>query len=227
MPITHGRGDESKKKILETYKLQAVMHAPLLNGKAIQCVCNDKVTGNFYQFDALDPDTGKTVDTLYAGESCARKLLELSATHGKAPITPIPLFNPLHVLRERNGGGHGGGNAAENQDGAKKTHPLNVEVEQAIYLTLLCWGELPTPGQAFSDILAEIRRRPDRPLLDMRVRSVNTAIGNKRSKGLTLTQMLAVERANNPNLKHYAFPLMTAALKREEEKKEQPFPSNL
>lgn len=227
MPITNGRGDDKKKQILAKYKFRAAMHAPLLNGKSIRCVCGDEVTGNFYQFDAMDPHTDKVVDTLYAGSGCASKLIEFSHSHGISPILPIPLFNPLHVLRDRIGGGHGAGGRADDESAAVKMHPLNVEIERAIYLTLLCWGELPTPGQAFSEILAEIRQRPERPLLDMRVRSVNTAISNKRSEGLSLTQMLAKERANNPSLKHYAFPLMTEALKREEAKKGQDFPCNL
>jgi hypothetical protein len=231
MPITDGRGDDKKKKILEKYKFRAAMHAPLLNGKAIRCVCGDQVTGNFYQFDVIDPSTNKIVDTLYAGaggNGCANKLMELSQHHGISPISSIPLFNPLHVHRIAIGGNRGAArDAVGPYDPPIAMAPLNVEIEQAILLTLLCWGELLAPGQAFSEILAEIRQHPERPVLDMRIRSVNTAIGSKRSGGKTLTQMLDAARQSNANLRHYTFPLMREALQREGERLQKAFPSNL
>lgn len=204
MAITNGRGDENKLRILDHYYLHPVMHAVLLNDRPITCCCGEPVTDGFYQFDARD-HAGNVVNLMYAEDTCAQTFLRLSEASGAVPITPLPLFNPLQRPDDyglESGQRHNGVGA----------HPLNAELEQAIYLTLLCWGTLPSPYVGFSPLLDRIRQYPDRPVMDWEVKVVNTAICKR---GHTLTAMLAELRKTNETLKHYTFPELEAVLVRE------------
>jgi len=130
----------------------------------------------------------------------------------------LPLFNPLQPVQGGGGGGHGQpGNSAP-------IAPINAEIEQAINLTLICWNSPPRSGGVFSKLLAKIRRFPNQPLSDSEVRSINTAIG---PRGGTLTARLAVLRANNPTLRHYAFPAIAAVLQSEAVRLGTPINNNL
>ena len=207
MAITNGRGDDNKVRILEQYCLHPVMHTLLLNGRSITCCCGQPVTDAFYQFDALD-HAGNVVSLLYAGDACAETFLRLSEVSGAAPITPLPIFNPLQSIND--GGDHGLGSAQCGNNVA--ADPLNAELERAIYLTLLCWGSRPRPEAVFSQLLDRMRQHPDRPPMDWEVRAVNTAIGKS---GRTLTAMLAELRVPNEKLRHYIFPQLEMVLGRE------------
>jgi hypothetical protein len=208
MAITNGRGDENKIRILSQYGLRPVMHSVLLNGQCITCCCGLPVTDRFYQFDVVNPVSGRVVDILYAGEECAGRFLLLSRSSSSSPIPPLALFDPLQGAAET---GYGAQGAGLPKNGAPMA-PINAEVEQAICLTLMCYGRLPVPEGAFSILLRKIRANPDRPLLDWEIRTVNTKIGNE---GHTLTAMLANLREANQSLKQYAVPEMAAALRRE------------
>jgi hypothetical protein len=207
MAITNGRGDENKIHILSQYGLHPLMHSVLLNGHSITCCCGLPVTDRFYQFDVVAPASGQVVNTLYAEEECAERFLLLSQTSGSSRITPLALFDPLQVTPGADHGVHDAGSPENNAPLA----PINAEVEQAIYLALIC-GVTPVPENVFSAFLRKIRTRPGRALTDWEVRAVNTAIGNG---GHTLTTMLAKLREDNKPLKHYTFPEMAAALRRE------------
>jgi hypothetical protein len=208
MPIANGHGDENKSQILGRYHLCPVMHSVLLNGQSLTCCCGKPITGRFYQFDVFSPFSGRVVNILYAGEDCAEKFFKLSQTLGSKRIAPLALFDLLQADVE----------AGREPDDARLPEkgtfvaPINAEVEQAIYLTLMSCSAPPSPGRVFSDVLKKIRAHPDRPLTDWEVRAVNTRIGND---GQSLATVLAKLRADNPTLRHFAFPEMTAALRRE------------
>jgi hypothetical protein len=208
MAIANGRGDENKIHILSQYGLHPVMHSVLLNGHSITCCCGLPVTDRFYQFDVVSPFSGRVVNTLYAGEECAERFLSLSQKSGSARITPLALFDPLQVAP---GTGHGARGVRLPENNVPMT-PINAEVEQAIYLTLIFRDALPVSDGVFSDFLRKIRANPGRPLMDCEVRAVNTKIGYS---GHTLTAMLAKLREDNKLLRHYTFPEMAAALRRE------------
>ena len=208
MAIANGRGDENKIHILSQYGLRPVMHSVLLNGQSIVCCCGLSIKDRFYQFDVVSPVSGRVLDTLYAGEECSERFLLLSQTSGSSRITPLALFDPLQVAPGTCDGVHDAGLPEDITPMA----PINAEVEQAIFLTLMCCGTLPAPEGVFSVLLRKIRANPGRPLLDWEVRTVNTKIGNE---GHTLTAMLAKLREANQSLKHYTFPEMAAALRRE------------
>ena len=111
------------------------MHTILLNGRSVLCCCGEPIADEYYQFEAID-HAGNVVNLLYAEHDCAQRLLRLSQASGVAPITLLPLFNPLKPLevddRHRLESERHGDDAT--------VSPLAVELEQAIYLTLLCWG---------------------------------------------------------------------------------------
>jgi hypothetical protein len=208
MAIAVGRGDENKIKILGQYGLRPVMHSTLLNGQSLTCCCGLPVADRFYQFDVLSPASGRVVNTLYAGEECAERFLSLSQTSGSLRITPLALFDPLQIDPEA---GHGMRDAGLPESSAPMA-PINAEIEQAIYLTLMCCGSIPAPEGVFSVLLRKIRANPGRPSMDWEIRAVNTKIGNG---GHTLTAMQAKLREDNKPLRHYTFPEMAAALRRE------------
>jgi hypothetical protein len=213
MAITNGRGDANKRLILHKYRLQPVMYTRPLNGKVLQCCCGNPVEERYYQFDAMDRISGRPIDILYAGDHCANRLIELSADLalelGEPPFPKLAFFDPL-AAPPRNA--HAGGDHAGNTLSAPGVvmAPLNIEIERAIMLTLICWNATPRPGSVFSQLLDEMRRFPTRPLYESKVRSVNTAIGGKA--GRKLTNMLGELRQRNPTLRHYEFPLMKAIL---------------
>jgi hypothetical protein len=208
MAMPNGRGDENKIQILSQYGLHPVMHSVLLNGQSITCCCGLPVTDRFYQFDVVSPVSSRVVNTLYAGEQCAERFLSLSQTSGSSRITPLALFDPLQVAPETE---HEASDAGLPKNSAPML-PINVEVEQAIYLTMMCWGALPAPEDVFSVLLRKIRAHPGRPLMDCEVRTVNSKIGND---GHTLDAMLAKLREDDKSLRHYTFPEMASALRRE------------
>jgi len=208
MAVANGRGDENKIHILSQYGLHPVMHSVLFNGHSITCCCGLPVTDRFYQFDVVSLASGLVVNTLYAGDECAERFLLLSQSSGSSRITPLALFDPLQVAP---GTGYGVHHAGLPENKAPMA-PINAEVEQAIYLTLICSGAAPVPESVLSDFLRKIRANPGRPLPDWEVRAVNSAIG---FGGRTLTSMLAKLREANKPLKHYTFSEMAAALRRE------------
>jgi hypothetical protein len=207
MTIANGRGDENKVHILSQYGLHPLMHSVLLNGHSITCCCGQLVKDRFYQFDVVVPSSGRVVNTLYAGEDCAERFLSLSRTSGLSRITPLALFDPLQSTA---GAGPDVRDAGLAEDDAPMA-PINTEVEHAIYLALICCAT-PVSESVLSDFLRKIRSHPDRPLADWEVRAVNTAIGNG---GHTLATILVKLREENKSLKHFAFPEMAAALRRE------------
>jgi hypothetical protein len=207
MTISNGHGDENKVRILNQYRLRPAMHTILLQGRSVMCCCGQPVTEEFYQFDAVD-HAGNVVNLLYAGDDCAQTLLRLSETTGAATIRPLPLFNPLQPLNVDGYHEIEPGRRGNDVD----VNPLNAELEQAIYLTLLCWEAIPRPSVVFSQLLDRIHQHPDRPLMDWEVRTVNTIICKS---GHTLTAMLAELRTTNETLRHYTFPQLEAALGRE------------
>jgi hypothetical protein len=208
MAMGNGRDDENKIQILSQYGLRPLMHGVLLNGQSLTCCCGAPVTDRFYQFDVVSPVSGRVVNTLYAGEACAERFLSLSQASGPSPITPLALFDPWQVSPAT---GHGMADAGLPENGAPMA-PINAEVEQAIYLTLMCCGALPEPEDVFSVLLRKIRANPGRPLMDCEVRAVNSKIGND---GRTLDAMLAKLREDNTSLRRYTFPEMASALRRE------------
>ncbi len=72
MLITNGQGDDKKRKILRQYRLTPVMHTRLLQGMALRCCCGRPLEDRYYQFDATERSTGKTVAILYAGDERLR-----------------------------------------------------------------------------------------------------------------------------------------------------------
>lgn len=209
MLITHGRGDDNKRKILRQYRLTPVMHTRPLNGKARLCCCGRSLEDRYYQFEVIERSTKKPVGILYAGDKhCADRFFELSgelaAQLGEAPIQPLPFFDPLEGEPwEADGGARGAGSARMSMA------PLNLEVMRAINLTLICWDTVPRPGSVFSKILEEIHRFPKRSVSDSTVKSVNTAISKG---GRRLGDMLATLRQANSTLRQFEFPLMQARL---------------
>lgn len=213
MLITNGPGDDKKREILHQYRLTPVMHTRLLQGMALRCCCGRPLEDRYYQFDATERSTGKTVAILYAGDKgCAARFFDLSeelaAALSDKPMTPLPFFDPLRgEPEEAVSGGRGNGES----HGRGGMHPLNKEVVCAINLTLMCWGAFIHPGSLFSKLLEQIRQLPDRPLYDWKVKAVNTAI----SKGCRrLSTMLDEKRSQNPRLRRFEFPLMEACLQR-------------
>lgn len=208
MAMGNGCGDESKIQILSENALRPLMHSVLLNGQSLTCCCGLPITDRFYQFDVVSPFGGRVVNSLYAGEECAERFLLLSRTLGSSRIPPLALFDPLQVAP---GTGQGVRDDGPPENGAPMA-PINAEAERAIYLTLMCRGVLPAPEGVFSVLLRKIRANPDRPLMDWEIRAMNTEIGND---GHTLAAALAKLREDNPLLRHFTFPEMAAALRRE------------
>ncbi|RUL65973.1 hypothetical protein EKH79_04545 [Dyella dinghuensis] len=205
MPITYGCDEQKKIHLLTQYRLYPVVHTVLLRGRSITCCCGQAITGEFYQFDAIDL-AGNILNVLFASDACAQDLLRLSQTHGSGPITLLPLFNPMQQMhREIH-------DESVVQEHSSRRHPLNAEVEEAIYLAVMCEDWPPQQRRVFTELLDRIRRNPTQPVMDWEVKTMNTAISKG---GKCLAAMLNVQRERNAGLKHYAFPEISAALKRE------------
>lgn len=206
MTITNGRDEQSKIHILEQYHLYPVIHTVLLQGRSMTCCCGQPITDEFYQFDAVD-HAGNVLNVLFASVTCAQTLSRLSQTHGLEPIVLLPLFNPMQ---------HPHGEVSDEwgmHEHSVPRHPLNAEVEEAIFLTLICEDSPPQQRHVFSQLLNRIRHNPTFPIMDWEVKSINSTISKG---GKCLNAMLNAQREKNADLKHYAFPEMSAALKREE-----------
>jgi hypothetical protein len=205
MAITYGCDEQRKIHLLAQYRLYPVVHAVLLQGRSITCCCGQPITDEFYQFDAIDRG-GNILNVLFASATCAQDLLRLSRAHGSGPITLLPVFSPMQHLQ---------GEIRDEwtaQEHSSRRHPLNTEVEEAIYLALTCQDSSPQQRRVFTELLDRIRRNPTQPVMDWEVKTMNTAI----SKGdKCLAAMLSAQREKNAGLKHYTFPEISAALKRE------------
>jgi hypothetical protein len=205
MAITNGCGDQNKIHILDKYYLYPVIHAVLLHGRSITCCCGQPIVGEFYQFDAIDQG-GNVLNVLFASATCARTLLRLSQIHGPQPIVLLPLFSPLQYRADDMRG------ELEAEENRLSKHPLNAEIEEAIYLTLTCGDASPLQRRVFAQTLNRIRLNPTWPIMDWEVKSINSTISKG---GKCLPAMLDDQRRENPDLKHYTFPEISAVLKRE------------
>jgi hypothetical protein len=205
MAVTNGCCDQDKIRILERYRLYPVVHTVLLPGRSLTCCCGQPITGEFYQFDVID-HAGNILNALFASSSCAQNLLRLSQTHGTHPIIPLPLFDPMH---------HPENTVMDEPDALEHSlprHPLNTEVENAIYLTLMCRDSPAEQRHFFSQLLGRIRQNPGYPIRDWEIRAMNTAMSKD---GKCLTTMLEDQQEKSLGFKRFAFPEMRAALQRE------------
>ena len=202
MPIDNGRGAENKRRIRYEWDLIPVLHTHLLNGHPITCCCGDAVTGKYYRFDAVNRASGVR-NVLFAGDGCARGLLRV-----EPKIDSLPLFNPLQTP---DGGGRG--DSRRGGGGVSGMAPFNAEMYAVIHLVLMCWGRAPTGDGPLSKILGEIRQAPAEAHPAWTAKSVNTVIG-KGSR--SLSTMLAALPPQDPPLRHFSFPLLTAALQQAE-----------
>jgi hypothetical protein len=205
MAITNGCDEQKKIHLLAQYRLYPVVHTVLLQGRSITCCCGQPITDEFYQFDAID-QAGNILNVLFASAACAQDLLRLSQTHGSGAVTLLPLFNPMGRVHSEFF------DEPAMREHVVPRHPLNAEVEEAIYLTLMCEDSSPQQRRVFTELLDRIRRNPARPVMDWEVKSMNTAISKD---GKCLAAMLTAQREKNAGLKHYTFPEISAALKRE------------
>jgi hypothetical protein len=205
MAITNELDEQNKIHLLNQYRLYPVIHTVLLQGRSITCCCGQPITDEFYQFDAIDHG-GNVLNVLFASATCAQTLLRLSQTYSAEPIAPLPLFNPMQRLYSEVG------DESERQGHSLPRHPLNAEVEESIYLTLMCEDASPQQRRVFTELLDRIRRHPTRPIMDWEVKAMNTAISKG---GKCLTGILNAQREKNAGLGHYTFPEICAVLKRE------------
>lgn len=205
MPITCGCDEQKKIHLLAQYRLYPVAHTVLLQGRSITCCCGQPITDEFYQFDAIDQG-GNILNVLFASATCAQDLLRLSQTQGSGPITLLPLFNPMQQIHSEIR------DESVAQEHSSRRHPLNAEVEEAIYLALMCEDWTPQQRRVFTELLDRIRRNPTQPVMDWEVKTMNTAISRD---GKCLAAMLNALREKNAGLKYYTFPEISAALKRE------------
>jgi hypothetical protein len=205
MAVTYACDEKIKIRILDQYRLHPVVHTVLLQGRSITCCCGQPITGEFYQFDAVD-HAGNVLNVLFASAKCAETLSRLSHEHGSEPLVLLPLFNPMEQphgeVRDHSGV----------REHSPPRHPLNAEVEESIYLALTCEDSSPQQRRIFTQLLNRIRRSPTFPILDWEVKVLNAAVSKD---GKCLTGMLNAQREKNPGLKHYTFPEISAALKRE------------
>lgn len=197
MAIGNGRGLGNKRRIRAEWDLVPMLHTRLLNGHPVTCCCGEPVTGKYYRFDATHRSTGRG-DVLFAGAGCSRDLLQVAPA-----ISPLPLFDPLQPAGASHARRGGNGNGTPGMD------PFNAELYAVIHLILMCWGRPPTNEGALSKILAEIRQAPTQALPAWTAKSVNTAIGKGRR---SLTAMLAALPQQNPPLRQFLFPRLTATL---------------
>jgi hypothetical protein len=205
MAITNGRNEQDKVRILERYRLYPLIHTILLHGRSITCCCGEPINDEFYQFDVID-HSGNILNTLFASSTCAQTFLRLSQTYGTQPILPLPLFDPMEQVQD------GVSEELDIEEQSLPMHPLNVEVEKAIYLTLMSRDSPPEQRHFFSHLLNRIRRNPAYPINDWEVKAMNEAISKD---GKCLTAMLDDQRQKHSGLKHFTFPEMRAALQRE------------
>jgi hypothetical protein len=205
MAVTYACDEENKIRILEQYRLHPVVHTVLLHGRSITCCCGQPITDEFYQFDTVDL-AGNVLNVLFASPQCAQALFRLSQTHGPEPIALLPLFNPMQQP-------HGEvGDQSGTPEHCAPRHPLNAEIEDSIYLALTCEDASLQQRRIFTQLLNRIRRNPSLPIMDWEVRDLNAILSKD---GKCLTAMVNRQRAKNAGLKHYTFPEISAALKRE------------
>jgi hypothetical protein len=205
MAITHGVCEEDKIRILEHYRLYPVIHTVLLPDRSLTCCCGKPISGEFYQFDVID-NAGNVLNALFASAECARSLLRLSENHGAQPIMPLPLFDPMQATEGTEG------NEPVTLEHDSATHPLNTEVEHAIYLKLMSRDSSVDQRVFFSNLLKRIRQNPTYPVMDWEIKAMNTVISKD---GKCLTSMLNELQEKHMGFRRFSFPEMRAALQRE------------
>lgn len=205
MAITNGYGEQNKICLLAKYRLYPVMHAVLLQGRSMTCCCGQPIVDEFYQFDAIDR-AGHVLNVLFASNACTNEFARLSLENGFEPITLLPLFNPTQHLHDERRAGSG------MQEHSVEKHPLNAEVEEAIYLALMCEETSPYQRRFFTNLLVRMRRNPACPIMDWEIKAMNASLSKG---GKCMATVLDAQRQANPELKHYTFPEISAALRRE------------
>ena len=171
------RGTETRKKIVEEYKVGPVAHIKLLANQTKHSDAGATIEDKYYIFSAIRKSDGKK-DVIQCGMGAARDFLRILNHPG------LPLFNPLKVEEVTSLSN----NEEANND--KKIDDWNDRARQlynAIMWLIIAWDAKPdTPLFKFRDDIEKNKRYDP---FDWKIKRVNTVIMNG-GKGKTLTEII-------------------------------------
>ena len=192
------RGTESRKRILENYKIHPIAHVKLLSGQKKLSCTSDTLTDSYYCFDYVSRNDSSDKGTFYCGSHAASDFLKL------AKLSPLPLFNPLSASGEGGTGGTG-------EFSSKKWDALAKELNTAINMLVVCWDIVPS--RILASIQVQLNQYPYSAPFTSKLKAVNTIIGNDKA-GRSLQDMIEELREEN-NVKEFQFNLINAKLESE------------
>lgn len=171
------RGTETRKRIVNEYKVEPVAHIKLLTNQTKHSDAGATIEEEYYIFTAIRNTDGQK-EIIQCGMGAARDFLQIIDHPG------LPLFNPLK-----------GGHITSSSDSKgtnihKKTDAWNATAKQlynAIMWLIIAWDAKPdTPLFEFKDDIEKYKRYEP---FDWKIKRVNTVIKNG-GKGKTLTEII-------------------------------------
>lgn len=175
--IVNCRGTETRKRIVNEYKVKPVAHIKLLANQMKHSDAGATIEDEYYIFKAIRNSDGQE-EIIQCGMGAARDFLQMIDHPG------LPLFNPLkgeHITSSSDSKG---------TNSRKKTDAWNATAKQlynAIMWLIIAWDAKPdTPLFDFKDEIEKYKRYEP---YDSKIKRVNTVIKNG-GKGKTLTEII-------------------------------------
>jgi hypothetical protein len=198
------RGDEKKQQICRDYEVRVISRMALLPGHTIEGCCGD--LENEHTIFHYKHKKTKYEDTFSVGKDCAKAFLGILGQ----PLPP--LVDPLQHMQmpgvptgSRQGTSDVG--SQSNSIGSSSAAIPAINSELYVAINLWCILRNQVPMFALQRILTSIQAAPSTALQEKDVFDFFKVLTSYRK---TLKQMLSEAQMAHPNMKSYAFPILTS-----------------